>query len=154
MVVNSLFSQWNKIETDYHAIDIPSSSDDEHHNFYGSSYGDSSNDSGNFFFRMTGLVSKFIQSDDKIKDNYHSDKEKKDQYQLKLEEYERKLKELEGKNKEYLNKIQNYECQNIIEFNRKIRSGIPIKFFPCHSSVYGSSNIVSKKEPFSEYDLH
>jgi hypothetical protein len=98
-----------------------------------------SRDNGsNFFFRMTGLVSK-----DKI-----------NQLENKLKEYEKQIEKLKETNNECMNKIQNYECQNILEFNRKIRSGIPIKFFPCHS-VYG---LIEKKQSIkrdhSDYDLH
>ena len=159
---NKLLSQWNKIDSDFHIIDIASeSSEDEKDNFYSSSYGDSSNDSGNFFLRMTGLVSKFInpeeeekKTENKIvkKTDKEQEKEQEKDLEAKLAKYEKKMKELEDKNKEYLNKIQNYECQNILDFNRKIRSGIPIKFFPCHT-VNGLSSL-AHKEPSFEYDLH
>jgi hypothetical protein len=89
---------------------------------------------------MTGLVSKFINSDDNT--------QILQQMIIQLEKENQKLKE---KNIENINKIQSLECKSILELNRKIRSGIPVKFFPSHS-IYGYHNTSQIKN--IEYDLH
>jgi hypothetical protein len=133
---------YNPIETSHHIIDVQSS-DQEHEE---QDYPQYPNDQNNFFLHMTGLVSKFINQSES------DEKEKEEKLRHKLEKYERLVKELTDKNKEYLTKIQNYECQNILDFNRKLRLGIPIKFFPCHT--YGLEQPSIKKDHLECDDLH
>ena len=60
-------------------------------------------------------------------------------------------KKLKEQNTEYLSKIQGYECNTILELNRKLRSGIPVRFYPYHSS-HGLSNTSHVNSV--ELDLH
>lgn len=114
------------IENNDHIIDIPDTFDDY----------ESNSDPGNFFLRLTG----FINTPRVDKENIE-----------KIKSLEEEIKTLKFQNTQYLSKIQNYECKSIIELNRKIRSGIPVRFFPYHTnnSVSNPSHINS-----IDIDLH
>lgn len=93
-------------------------------------------DSNNFFLRLTGLLN--INNTNNL-------------YETKIKSLEEEIKSLRDQNTEYISKIQSYECKNILDLNRKIRSGIPVRFFPYHSnhSVSNPSQINSV-----DIDLH
>lgn len=116
--------------TNDHIIDIPETFDDYEDR------SESNYDPGNFFLRLTG----FINTPRVDKENIE-----------KIKSLEEEIKTLKFQNTQYLSKIQNYECKSIIELNRKIRSGIPVRFFPYHTnnSVSNPSHINS-----IDIDLH
>jgi len=118
-----LYSNWNnfcpmfQLDHGHHVIDIY---DDEDITEY---------DYNNFF------LSSKVQN-----------KEENEQVNLleeKIKEYENEIQQLKEKNQEYLSKIQGYECNSILELNRKIRTGIPVRFFPSHTkqSLTNTSHI-------------
>lgn len=116
--------------TNDHIIDIHETFDDYEDR------SESNYDPGNFFLRLTG----FINTPRVDKENIE-----------KIKSLEEEIKTLKFQNTQYLSKIQNYECKSIIELNRKIRSGIPVRFFPYHTnnSVSNPSHINS-----IDIDLH
>lgn len=56
--------------------------------------------------------------------------------QNQLKQYEQELDNLRIQNSEFVNKIKTYECNSILQFNRNLRSGIPVKFFPHHTNYF------------------
>lgn len=58
---------------------------------------------------------------------------------LKLEQqvkqYEQEIEILKIQNSEYTNKIKSYECNSILQLNRNLRSGIPVRFLPYHTNL-------------------
>lgn len=105
------YSNWNND----HVIDIDNTIEE---------YPDS--DSSNFFLRIIGSLS--TPRVDRVRD-----------LENKIKDYEHEIETLKEQNKQYLSKIQGYECNTILELNRKIRSGIPVRFFP-YTSSHGLSN--------------
>jgi hypothetical protein len=103
---------------DHHIIDIPCNDYEE--------------DPGNFFLRLTGFIN-----------TPHADKQDK-----KIKSLEDEIKTLRAQNTEYLTKIQSYECKSILDLNRKIRSGTPVRFFPYHTN-----NTVSNPSHIHSIDI-
>jgi hypothetical protein len=53
--------------------------------------------------------------------------------------YENQIESLRNQNEELSKKINLYECNSILQLNRNLRSGIPVRFFPCHTKTSYSS---------------
>jgi len=127
--------------TDSHIIDINSSD---------CSSSDMSNDdkqpdydTNNFFLRIVGLV-KSMSSNDHLQN-------KITELEKKISQYQNEIHELKEKNSLYQNKINKYECNSIIELNRKLRTGVPVHFYPYHSN----SQIINTSHIHSvDLDLH
>jgi hypothetical protein len=96
-------------------------------------------ESSNFFLPIIGFLNT-LRVDNRMKD-----------MEKKISNYEQEIQLLREQNKEYLKKIQGYECNSILELNRKIRSGIPVRFFP-YTSSHGLSNTSHINSV--ELDLH
>lgn len=56
--------------------------------------------------------------------------------QVKLNLYGQEIEKLKQQNQEYANKLKSYECNSILQFNRNLRSGIPVRFFAYHTNSY------------------
>ena len=90
-----------------------------------------------------------------VKNNEHSEiytlKTKNSELQNQIEEYQLKMDKLEEMIKGYQTKINRYECNSIIELNRKLRTGVPVHFYPYHSNhqILNTSHIHSV-----DLDLH
>ena len=120
---------------DQHIIDIPYDVLDEYEDREAR---EREEDTGNFFLRLTGLINTPLG-------------DKQNNVDKKIKSLEDEIKTLRTQNTEYLSKIQSYECKSILDLNRKIRSGIPVRFFPYHTnnSVSNPSHIHSV-----DIDLH
>jgi len=53
--------------------------------------------------------------------------------------YENQIESLKKQNEELSKKLHSYECNSILQLNRNLRSGIPVRFFPCHTKTSYSS---------------
>lgn len=132
----SSYSDWIDDST---IIDMPESNDLEKPASY---------DTNNFFLRIVGLVKS-------VKNNEHSEidtlKTKNSELQNQIEEYQLKTEKLQEMIKGYQTKINRYECNSIIELNRKLRTGVPVHFYPYHSNhqILNTSHIHSV-----DLDLH
>jgi hypothetical protein len=127
-------TQVTKMDIDHHVIDIePMNVEVDNMNV------DNMNvDDDNFFLHISGLLT-----------TPHIDKNKK--LEKKLKEYELEIQSLKERNQEYLNKIYSYESNSILDLNRKIRSGIPVRFFPYHTNhtISNTSHVHSL-----DFELH
>jgi hypothetical protein len=63
-----------------------------------------------------------------------SQSKKLKKYQNQLKQYQTELDKLRIENADFATKIKTYECNSILQFNRNLRSGIPVKFFPYHTN--------------------
>jgi hypothetical protein len=61
----------------------------------------------------------------------------------KIKMYEDEIEKLKQQNNEYMNKLKSYECNSILQFNRNLRSGIPVRFFPYHTNMSIQSSLPS-----------
>jgi hypothetical protein len=92
---------------DYLAIDI--SDEEKEHPMY---------DHSNFFLHLAGSQSEKIK-----------------QLEEKIDNYEKEMDKIKALNSEYVNKINFNECKSLFEFNRKLRLGIPVRFYPSHTKT-------------------
>ena len=93
--------------THYDHVVIEISDDEKEHPMY---------DSTNFFLPIVG-----------------SQSEKIEELEQRLKNYEKEMDKLKTLNSECLSKIRGYECKSILDLNRKLRSGIPVPFYPSHT---------------------
>jgi len=115
---------------DYITIDIDQDDD--------MSYVNRQDDTNHFFLPITG--NPITHPVDKETDLFK-----------KIIDYELEIKKLKEQNQEFQNKIYSYECNSILGLNRKIRSGVPVRFFPYHSNhTYSNTSQINTLE----FDLH
>jgi hypothetical protein len=90
----------------------------------------------NFFLSMDSCFKNRIMDPlEEHKDyNLSETQQQIDLLEEKIRKCEKENQELKQKNQEYISKIQGYECNSILELNRKIRTGIPVRFFPYRSN--------------------
>jgi chromosome segregation ATPase len=74
----------------------------------------------------------------------------KPELENKIKSYEEEIQKLKHLNTEYLSKIKTYECKSILQLNRNLRTGIPVRFFPHHSNTSVLCNQINSVE----LDLH
>lgn len=72
------------------------------------------------------------------------------EFENKIKSYEEEIQKLKHLNTEYLSKIKTYECKSILQLNRNLRTGIPVRFFPQHSNTSVLGNHINSVE----LDLH
>ena len=61
---------------------------------------------------------------------------------ITFEKCAKEIEQLKIQNQDLHNKIKLYECNSILQFNRNLRSGIPVRFFPYHSNSHPLSDSV------------
>jgi len=124
---------------DNHVIDISSDGEDKQPAY----------DTNNFFLRIAGLVKSMSSQNEQSR--ILELEQQIQNFEKQMEEYKSQVIKLSENNRMLQNKIQKYECNSIIELNRKIRSGIPVHFFPYHSNhqILNTSHIHSV-----DLDLH
>jgi hypothetical protein len=98
-------------------------------------------DPSNFF--LQNLESSPTVLCNKVKDLEH---------QLRL--YQEELDVLKTQNTEYVKKIKSLECNSILQFNRNLRSRIPVPFFAYHSNFPVQFNTNSSSQNYTSSNFH